>query len=403
MWLLRSSMRNSISTPISLLLILLLRVATAQNQCYYAANTRAGSAIIPCGGSSSISACCQIGDLCLSDSACWNPTHNVTYLYGCTDPTYTDASCPWKCGADFASAPYVGLDYCYNTTQNEWSCTHPPSNSDSIQEFPAQECLDDSIIAFAGPSSLQPVLSLPTDIGGGTVYFSQVNPTSYSLDPNYTPTTTIRATASVPTAVEQVSTTSGTDSSTSSQAPIAGITASSASTTFEPSNTPASTHSTTSISVSTAAASTSASSSPTPSASSGGSGLSTGAKIGIGVGVGLAALGVLAFIGAFFLFRRRRQSHSHQPVSQIDNDYGAGVDTEYKRPRPPSELPGSTKYPDGRGGYTYGPGQGQGGSENGTGTGTNTASWGSAAPTYTQAQHTMGPRPDGADRLHEAP
>jgi len=84
------------------LLSLCLSVAFAQtNQCFYAANERAGSAIVPCASGSGFVACCQIGDLCLSDSACWNPQHNVTYLYGCTDPTYSDYTCPFKCGPTF--------------------------------------------------------------------------------------------------------------------------------------------------------------------------------------------------------------------------------------------------------------------------------------------------------------
>jgi hypothetical protein len=84
------------------LLSLYLSVAFAQtNQCFYAVDERAGSAIVPCASGSAFAACCQIGDICLSDSACWNPQYNVTYLYGCTDPTYSDYTCPYKCGATF--------------------------------------------------------------------------------------------------------------------------------------------------------------------------------------------------------------------------------------------------------------------------------------------------------------
>ena len=164
-------------------LLSLSALSLGQTQCYYAADAMAGSAFVPCGGIDSYSACCQLGDLCLSQNSCWNPSHNVTYLYGCSDPSYTDASCPWKCGPTFDTGIYVGLDYCYQTTQNEWACTHPPSNSATIESFPAQECVDDSVVAFAGPSSLQPILSLPTNVGGETVWFSEVNPTSFELEP----------------------------------------------------------------------------------------------------------------------------------------------------------------------------------------------------------------------------
>jgi hypothetical protein len=72
-----------------------------------------------------------------------------------------------------ADAPYVGLDYCSNTTNYEWSCTHPKNNLAAIQPFDfAAPCLNDSIIAFAGPVSLPPYLSLPQTIDGSTLYFS---------------------------------------------------------------------------------------------------------------------------------------------------------------------------------------------------------------------------------------
>lgn len=222
-----------------------------------------------------------------------------------------------------ASTPYVGLEYCSNTTTNEWACTHPPSNSDSIQANAPQLCVDDSVIAFAGPSSLQPVLSLPTNIGGSTVYFSQVNPTSYSLVPNYTPKTSVSVTASVPTTVEVVSATStsssGSSSSSSNSAPINGVSPSSQSSSFQPTNIPAS-----------------ATSSPTPTHSS--SSLSSGAKIGIGVGVGIGGLGLVALAAAFFLWRRRRSGH--HVVPQHD-DYGAvaGRVSKDSKGRPYSDVP----------------------------------------------------------------
>lgn len=68
------------------------------------------------------------------------------------------------------------------------------------------------------------------------------------------------------------------------------------------------------VSVSSAASATahSKTSSPSPSATdaaSGSGGLSTGAKAGIGAGVGVAGAALL-LVGAFFLWRKRRQSKS---------------------------------------------------------------------------------------------
>jgi len=76
-------------------------VSAQDNQCFYAADKRAGSIIVPCNSGPGYASCCQLGDICLSDSACWNAKYNVTYLYGCTDSTYTDYTCPYKCGPSF--------------------------------------------------------------------------------------------------------------------------------------------------------------------------------------------------------------------------------------------------------------------------------------------------------------
>jgi hypothetical protein len=312
----------------------------------------------------------------------------VTYLYGCTDSTYEDPTCPWKCGESFEDKPYVGLDYCVNTTTNEWSCTHPPDNSDAIQPFPAQQCYEDSIIAFAGPAVLQPILSLPEVQGSATVWFSQINPTSWTPDPNYTPTSTsIQVTASVPTKVELVSTSSTTTTSSST------ITSSSSSSSGSPTRPQAG----------QTASNTAPPSSTT--SSDGGGGLSSGAKIGIGVGVGVGAVGLLALGAAIFLIRRRRSGHDHQPVSQIDyHSAGAFPDeTKDKRPRPPSELPASTKYdsPSGYGASGYGTSRGTG-TGSGYGNSSTGANWDSPVPTYSANNEPVaGPRPAGHDRLHE--
>lgn len=75
--------------------------AQFNRECYYAPNKKAGSAIIPCTDPSrGITWCCQNGDICLSDLACWNPKTNVTYQYGCTDSMYEHDNCPKKCNLD---------------------------------------------------------------------------------------------------------------------------------------------------------------------------------------------------------------------------------------------------------------------------------------------------------------
>jgi len=88
-------------TVLSLAAAFITLVSAQDNQCFYAADKRAGSSIVPCSSGPGYASCCQLGDICLSDSACWNAEYNVTYLYGCTDSTYTDYTCPYKCGASF--------------------------------------------------------------------------------------------------------------------------------------------------------------------------------------------------------------------------------------------------------------------------------------------------------------
>jgi hypothetical protein len=341
------------------------------------------------------------------------PTTSIPHVHGNAVQTSvcppTPPSAPSNTSAE--SAPYVGLDYCSNTTSNQWSCTHPPSNNDAIEEFPPQQCYDDSIIAFAGPSVLQPILSLPTDVGAGTVWFSQVNPTSYTLDPNYTPTTTFVDTASTPSSVEYVSS-SSTETTSSS-------TTTTSSTTTEST----STSSSSSSPGSAAPGGSSPTSTPPPTSEEQDSGLSSSAKIGIGVGVGVGGLGLSALLIACMLIRRRKRVAQRDDTQSYPHDFptgaavGAGFnDTlpeQEKKPRPPSELPGSAPISGGRyedmrnGGYGsgYGTGTGTGGGWTpGHGHSSSTGSnWNSPAPTYSPTMQRIesGPRPEGSERVHE--
>lgn len=80
-------------------LTLLAAVAQAQQQCYFGAGAenRGPENLVPCMATGA-SACCLRGDTCLSGNACFNyPSGNV-YQYGCTDITYSDETCPFKCG-----------------------------------------------------------------------------------------------------------------------------------------------------------------------------------------------------------------------------------------------------------------------------------------------------------------
>lgn len=102
---------NSILKPISVMLFstrahssvsLLLffgSLVGGQQQCYFGpgADNRGPPELVPCPNDGQ-SSCCLLGDLCMSGNACWGFETGDTYQYGCTDITYTDDSCPYKCG-----------------------------------------------------------------------------------------------------------------------------------------------------------------------------------------------------------------------------------------------------------------------------------------------------------------
>src|ERR1700761_8565822 len=85
---------------LSLLLAQIVFVA-AQQECYFAAGAsyRGPTNLVPCNNTGT-SACCLLGDTCLSGSTCYNYATGDLYQYGCTDITYQDPSCPRKCEWD---------------------------------------------------------------------------------------------------------------------------------------------------------------------------------------------------------------------------------------------------------------------------------------------------------------
>lgn len=264
-------------------------------KCYYAPNKQAGSAIIPCGDpTSGVQSCCQNGDFCMSDSVCFNPMMGVTYQYGCTDSSYTDQiSCPQKCGLDVGKyferlkaakkadggcteeSNWVGLIYC-NGSSNQWDCNHPetcgkycPTNSvwqQAIQSLPSRPRGCDDLTpqkgAFAGPTSLAPVLLLPTNLGGVTSYYSLSAIGGSYITLTATSPFTMTATA-----------TNATPTSSSTNTGSFGQTASATS-------------------------------------------LSTGAKAGIGAGVGTVVL-IIAALTAFLLMKRRRRRSKHEQSEAV--------------------------------------------------------------------------------------
>lgn len=83
----------------ALVVLAVIGWVNGQQQCYFGpgAENRGTSDLVPC-ESSGQSACCLLGDTCLSGNTCYNFESGNLYQYGCTDITYQDESCPYKCG-----------------------------------------------------------------------------------------------------------------------------------------------------------------------------------------------------------------------------------------------------------------------------------------------------------------
>jgi len=77
-------------------------IYVSNGTCYSAAGKKLDGSFIPCGNDAfGHKACCGAGDNCLADNSCWGQHgsgygSSLTYMAGCSDPDYKDASCPDK-------------------------------------------------------------------------------------------------------------------------------------------------------------------------------------------------------------------------------------------------------------------------------------------------------------------
>lgn len=205
--------------------------------CYYGEGQVSDPRYIACGNAqlSGVQHCCFEGSYCLSSYACYDTPTGVTYLAGCTDPTFLDEQCAQKPG--YTGQQWVAMARCSGENISKWTgCAHHPKQVTLEKENCSCNLTNVLIENTNGQSSLGEIGSLPTS-AGGTISF---NPTAL---PTYAVTTT------------------GNASSVASGAATATATE--------------------------------------PTSGGGGSGLSGGAKAGIAVGSivgGLLVLGVLAFV-----------------------------------------------------------------------------------------------------------
>ncbi|RYP57513.1 hypothetical protein DL769_009428 [Monosporascus sp. CRB-8-3] len=145
--------------------------------CYRSRDTEANGEFMPCGNAgffNSHFACCSSGDRCLSSNACYNFKRDITYIAGCTDPTYSHPSCPGK--LNYASQEWVMLWRCGNS--NTWSGCKG-TDFKSPKDEPTQcDCLDNNQILLMG--SLSTIAVLPTAPGETIAYLPGQAPTMQS-------------------------------------------------------------------------------------------------------------------------------------------------------------------------------------------------------------------------------
>ncbi|KAK5133567.1 hypothetical protein LTR08_007606 [Meristemomyces frigidus] len=313
----------------ALALLVLFSACNAQQQCYFGpgADGRAPSEVVPCLGSGQ-SACCLLGDTCLSGNTCYNYATGDLYQYGCTDITYTDSTCPYKCGWNTTLSPWTALELCLDVpgVTDTYICHSPESCGCEwnatydllvLQVRGCKEMGDDARIALYAPTTLAPYVSLPSTIGGSTGYYSPttVNGTSTWVSTavaGYTPATVTELTTyeDGPSSIVRINAKATPSASTNQAAHSMSATATA----------PANTASTTSASVSSTSSATSVSSTSSASAAASTAALSSnelspGVKAGIGVGV-VGGVCLLAAVGlaAFLWGKRQRQRKAHQDV-----------------------------------------------------------------------------------------
>lgn len=339
-------------------LIAPVMLVTGQQQCYFGpgATNRGPSNLVPCNGTGT-SACCLLGDTCLSGNTCYNYATGDLYQYGCTDITYKDETCPYKCGWDPASSPWTALEYCTDIQDiaDTWVCHAPEScgcewNSTYdllvLQPIGCKEMGSNARVALYAPSTLAPYVSLPSTIGGSTGYYS--------------PTVISGTSTWVSTAVAGYTPSSFTQLTTYRAAPTSTVLIDEGQTPGPSTYAPARSYTPTAAASGTAlssqnhnptTASGTASAPTTSNSTTASSGLSTGAKAGIGVGVavGVCLLAALAWI--FFLMgkrhRERRSQQPQQPQYGQGPQYPQGPEGQHYPQGPPMQGSHWAPYPAG--------------------------------------------------------
>ena len=186
-----------------------LDILKSNGTCYANHNKEADDEYIPCGNAGLLGthfACCNRGDKCLSNNACYHDesrclihfipyislvklgnqaivqsyisnnffTGGITYIAGCTDPAYAHPACPPK--GEHRGQDWVGLIWCdrstsKNSDEKEWVGYNEPLGKPLDDEPTNCECDESKQRLFKGSTVLADVALLPEDPRTGTIYY----------------------------------------------------------------------------------------------------------------------------------------------------------------------------------------------------------------------------------------
>ncbi|KAH9903582.1 hypothetical protein F4778DRAFT_734733 [Xylariomycetidae sp. FL2044] len=150
--------------------------------CYYGEGSIADTRFIPCGNAAVAGpqSCCFQGDFCLAQGTCYDNDTAVTYITGCTDPTYSAYQCPHKPG--YLYQPWVALARCNGDDISLYSgCAHH-MNETLIKHEDCKCDAEKAIIVNEIPSvsTLSQVALLPPTAGGIISFNPNSPPTALS-------------------------------------------------------------------------------------------------------------------------------------------------------------------------------------------------------------------------------
>ncbi|KAK1774176.1 hypothetical protein QBC45DRAFT_51704 [Copromyces sp. CBS 386.78] len=262
---------------------------------------------IPCGNAAiGHVGCCQAGDKCIELGACYNHTFGTTYISGCSDKDYLDASCPQK---SYDAAVWLGLIYC--DSEHEWKpCIQNNDYPEYITTKPAQ-CDKNKVCTNTDVPAV-----FPTFTAGQIPDIGWLN---YDRDES-----SLNWLVSDPSVVYHKPSTTKIQTITSSQDSVyskATLTTGTASSTSTPYAVPPG---------------------PTATSTDDSSTLNTGAIVGIGVGVGALAILLLVGLAIFFIVRRRRAEHEPSP-SGTDESSNTADDVLGKESKSPISPGGNSQ------------------------------------------------------------